>query len=103
MQDGAGCRYSSMSSAQEHTQTLAWLPVPMLPALPAGLQVMKKMKSGKSLDARQRMLLDDASYACIPPAHMTARVKARPPLQAYLRHLILERMWVDDPKKVVPV
>ena len=66
----------------------------------AGAQVMRRMKSTKSLDARQRMLLDDAGFACVPPAHMAARAKIRPPLQAYMRHLVLERLWVEDSKKV---
>ena len=61
---------------------------------------MRKLKSGKSLDARQRMLLDDAAYACVPPLSMAARAKVRPPLQAYMRHLVLERLRADDPKKV---
>ena len=64
------------------------------------VQMMRKMKTGKSLDARHRMLLDDAAFACVPPATIGAREKARPPLQAYLRHLVLHRLWVDDPKKV---
>lgn len=72
-----------------------------MPALPAVcLQVMKKMKGSKNLDARQRMLLDDSAYACVPPVHMAARAKARPPVQAYMRHLVLHRLWLDDPKKV---
>ncbi|KAK9809827.1 hypothetical protein WJX73_010709 [Symbiochloris irregularis] len=64
------------------------------------LEVMKKMKGGKGLDARQRMLLDDAAFACVPPATTAARAKARPPLQAYMRHLVLKGLWIDDTKKV---
>lgn len=63
------------------------------------MQVMKKMKGAKGLDARQRMLLDDAAFACVPPVTTAARAKARPPLHAYMRHLVLERLWVDDCKK----
>lgn len=65
-----------------------------------GLQVMIKLRNARNLDARQTMLVDAAAHATKPVA--AVRKKVRPPQEEYMRHLVLEELFVGDVKKACP-
>ena len=62
-------------------------------------QVMLKLRNARNLDARQNLLVDGAAHACKPAASLAPRRKQYPPLEAYLRHLLLLELFNGDVKK----
>lgn len=61
---------------------------------------MMKLRNSLNLDARQSALVDDAWYAVHPPERVGARRKQRPPVRAYVRHLVLDALARDQVKPV---
>ncbi|CAD7702075.1 unnamed protein product [Ostreobium quekettii] len=59
------------------------------------LEVMMRLKNAKTLDNRQKTLVDSAYFVCKPP-RSGARRKRRPPIHAYIRHLIYNVLMEDS-------
>ena len=63
------------------------------------MQVMVKLRNARNLDARHNLLVDGAAHACKPAASLAPRRKQYPPLEAYMRHLVLVELFIGDVKK----
>lgn len=60
-----------------------------------------KLRAKKIMDGRVSMIVDSAYFACKPHERTALKRKQRPPMQAYMRHLIQDSLnEADDIRKV---